>query len=173
MADYGIITDTDTIRIERLLSGPVERVWAYLTQSDLRRQWLAAGGMDLQPGGGVEHVFRNSDLSAPDDPPPAKYAHLACAVPMSGTIIACEPPSLLEYAWGDASQVRFELEPEGGKPRLTGTHARLATRTGMINVAAGWHAHLDILAARLEDREPPSFWGTHAQLEAEYEGRVP
>ena len=40
-----------TVRIERLLPGPIERVWAYLTESDKRRRWFAAGPMDLQPGG--------------------------------------------------------------------------------------------------------------------------
>ena len=52
---YGVLnaTDTstpDTLTIARLLPGPIERVWAYLTESDLRRKWLAAGEMDLTLG---------------------------------------------------------------------------------------------------------------------------
>ena len=42
---YGVLTEPATLRIERLLPGPIERVWAYLTESDLRRKWLAAGEM--------------------------------------------------------------------------------------------------------------------------------
>ena len=30
-ADYGTITEAGAIRFERLLPGPIERVWAYLT----------------------------------------------------------------------------------------------------------------------------------------------
>jgi uncharacterized protein YndB with AHSA1/START domain len=44
------------LRIQRLLPGPIERVWAYLTESDLRRQWLASGTMQLQPGASFELV---------------------------------------------------------------------------------------------------------------------
>ena len=38
---YGVLTEPATLTLRRFLPGPVERVWAYLTQSDLRRQWLA------------------------------------------------------------------------------------------------------------------------------------
>jgi uncharacterized protein YndB with AHSA1/START domain len=41
--DYGVLTGTDTLTIQRRLPGPIERVWAYLTDGELRRQWLAAG----------------------------------------------------------------------------------------------------------------------------------
>jgi hypothetical protein len=29
MSDYGTLLGTDTVRFERLLPGPIERVWAY------------------------------------------------------------------------------------------------------------------------------------------------
>ena len=29
--DYGVVTAPDTVKIERMLPGPIERVWAYLT----------------------------------------------------------------------------------------------------------------------------------------------
>lgn len=45
---YGALTGPATLTIQRLLPGPIERVWAYLTQSDLRRQWLAAGEMEMR-----------------------------------------------------------------------------------------------------------------------------
>jgi hypothetical protein len=40
-------------------------------------------------------------------------------------------------------------------------------------VAAGWHAHLDILIDRLNDRPPESFWPLHTRLEAAYEALMP
>jgi uncharacterized protein YndB with AHSA1/START domain len=42
---YGVLTEPATLKIQRLLPGPIERVWAYLTDSELRRRWLAAGEM--------------------------------------------------------------------------------------------------------------------------------
>ena len=44
---YGTLIEPATLKIQRLLPGPIERVWAYLTESDLRRQWLAAGPMEM------------------------------------------------------------------------------------------------------------------------------
>ena len=39
---YGSLIEPATLKIQRLLPGPIERVWAYLTESELRRQWFAA-----------------------------------------------------------------------------------------------------------------------------------
>ena len=62
---YGSLTEPATLTIQRLLPGPIERVWAYLTQSDLRKQWLAAGEMSLKVGEPVEFVWRNDELGDP------------------------------------------------------------------------------------------------------------
>jgi uncharacterized protein YndB with AHSA1/START domain len=35
---YGVVTKPMTVTIQRLLPGPIERVWDFLTQSELRRQ---------------------------------------------------------------------------------------------------------------------------------------
>lgn len=63
MNDYGMIIEPGTLRIQRLLPGPIERVWAYLTESDKRATWLAAGAMKLENGAPLELEFRNSDLA--------------------------------------------------------------------------------------------------------------
>ena len=34
--DYGELIEPTTLRIQRLLPGPIERIWAYLTDSELR-----------------------------------------------------------------------------------------------------------------------------------------
>ena len=52
-------------KIQRILPGPIERVWAYLTDSDLRRRWLAAGPMEMKVGAPFELVWRNDELSDP------------------------------------------------------------------------------------------------------------
>src|SRR5688572_17308230 len=49
--DYGVVTAPDTVRIERLLPGPIQRVWDYLTESELRGKWFASGELDARVGG--------------------------------------------------------------------------------------------------------------------------
>ena len=53
---WGVLSEPATLTIRRVLPGPIERVWAYLTDSDLRRQWLAAGRMELAVGAPFELV---------------------------------------------------------------------------------------------------------------------
>ena len=177
MKDFGQVIGAGTVRFERLLPGPIERVWSFLTESEQRATWLAGGEMDLHPGGRVELVFRNSSLTPNDDPAPPKYADMEDEAHMQGRVIACDPPRLLTLTWAEASgndsEVTFELTPEGAKTRLVLTHRRLDRRDDMLSVAGGWHTHLGILADRLAGREPEGFWRTHTRLEREYERIIP
>jgi uncharacterized protein YndB with AHSA1/START domain len=34
---YGELIEPTTLKLQRRLPGPIERVWAYVTESDLRR----------------------------------------------------------------------------------------------------------------------------------------
>lgn len=171
MSEYGVVTAPDTVRIERTLPGPIERLWAYLTEPDKRAQWLAGGEMDLHAGGRVELVFRNSMLTGRYEKPPAKFAKHEGGG-FEGRVTECEPPRLLAYTWGESSEVRFELTPRGDKVHLVLTHRRLPSRDDMVNVSGGWHAHLGLLAERLEGRTPAAFWPTVERLHAEYEQRI-
>ena len=60
----GRLVDASTLVIQRRLPGTPERVWAYLTDSSLRRQWLASGDMPAGKGAAFELVWRNDELSA-------------------------------------------------------------------------------------------------------------
>ena len=177
MNDFGIATAPDTLRIERLLPGPIERVWAYLTESEKRGTWLARGEMDLRPGGAVELVFHNNRLTENDAAPPPKYAKYGGEIQSHGHVIECDPPRLLVFTWGEDngsdSRVRVELTPRGDEVQLVLTHSRLASREGMVDVAGGWHTHLGILADRLAGRTPAGFWATLGPVNAEYEKRIP
>ncbi|NZA27371.1 SRPBCC family protein [Luteimonas sp. SJ-92] len=167
----------DTVRIERLLPGPLERVWEYLTDPEKRRLWLAAGAIELHVGGRSELLFHNDALTGHDDAPPAKYAGCGGPVALAGRVTACAPPRLLAYTWGgeddDASEVRFELQERDDAVLLVLTHRRLRGRDTMISVASGWHAHLGVLLDRLHGRAPASFWPAHTRLESEYALRLP
>lgn len=169
----GACTGPGEVRIERRLPGPVERIWAYLTESEKRGIWLARGEIELRVGGRVEHRFRHADLSH-EKQPPEKYGSYEKGHTMFGTVTRCEPPHLLSYTWGDLeedSEVTFELIPHEAEVLLVVTQRRLRSRDGMASVAAGWHTHLGILIDHLEGREPRGFWSTHGRLEADYAGR--
>ena len=56
---------------------------------------------------------------------------------------------------------------------LTVVHRRLPTRGMMVGVSTGWHAHLDMLAARLNDEKSEPFWDRFTRLRAEYDRRIP
>jgi len=42
-----------------------------------------------------------------------------------------------------------------------------------LGVSAGWHAHLDMLVARMTGQEPEPFWDHWVKLKAEYDPRIP
>jgi uncharacterized protein YndB with AHSA1/START domain len=171
MEDHGVVTEPRTVRIERLLPGPIERLWAWLTEPEKRARWLAGGPMELLVGGRAELRFRHADLSA-EKTPPEKFCKMEAGHSLNCRITACDPPRLIAYTWGeDRSEVTFELTPKGRNVLLVVTHRRLDPK-GMASVAAGWHAHLGILADRLGEREPQGFWSTYLRLEAEYEKRL-
>jgi uncharacterized protein YndB with AHSA1/START domain len=63
MSDFGVITEAGSVRFERVLSAPIERVWSFLTDSEKRGKWLATGAMELRPGGKAELTWDNSRLT--------------------------------------------------------------------------------------------------------------
>ena len=173
MTDHGVVTEPGTVRIQRILPGPIERVWAFLTESEQRGRWLAAGPMEPRVGGAVALHFRNDELSD-GERAPEKYRDSECRqAQVDGRVIAWEPPRRLAYSWGGGSEVTFELTPEAAGVRLVLTHRRLPDREQMLGVSAGWHAHLDILVARLEGVPAKPFWPNHTRLEAEYDRLLP
>lgn len=166
---FGERIDDASVRLVRMLPGPIERVWAYLTESDLRGQWLATGEMDLRVGGKVDLTWRNDELTGhrEERPPGIEALHR-----QESTVIRVEPPRLLSFGWAGGGDVTFELQPQGEEVKLTVTHRRARDRSQLLGVSAGWHAHLDVLAARLEGREPPFFWKSWTELRAAYDQRL-
>ena len=167
---YGTLIEPATLKIERLLPGPIERVWSYLTDSDLRRQWLAAGHMDAKVGAPIELVWRNDDLTKPSGERPAGFPdehRMRCEV------VECDPPRKLVITWAGSGDVSFELAPRGTKVLLTLIHRRMPDRKFTLMFGAGWHMHLDILVARIEGGEPEPFWDGWRRLQGEYDTRWP
>ncbi|MCC5941885.1 MAG: SRPBCC family protein [Balneolaceae bacterium] len=172
---HGTFPKSGTVRFERLLPGPAERIWDYLTKSNLKGKWLSAGDVEPRVGGKVEFRFRHSDLSETDDPIPEKYKHMQDGTYFEGRVTAWNPPRLLSYTWGEetgeVSEVTYELIPKkNNNVLLILTHVRLGDDpTVLISVGAGWHTHLGILLDCLEGKPPKGFWAVHNRMEKEYE----
>ena len=167
---YAAYTELATLRIQRLLPGPIERVWAYLTEGELRRKWLAAGDMELEVGAPFEFVWRNDELSERSGQRPPGFdeeTRLKCE------ITELDPPRRIGFTWGSTGGVTFELERQGDDVLLTVTHRRAPDRPTLLNVSSGWHAHLDVLAARLANRDPEPFWDSFLRLKKVYDARIP
>ncbi len=162
------------IRLIRLLPGPIERVWEFLTDPDKRARWFAGGPMEPRAGGQLSLVFRHKNI-APDEVPPADYAeHHDPGSAMPGTVLRWEPPHVLSYTFGEHSDVTFELSPQGDEVQLVLTHrSREEDLPNLGDFASGWHLHLAHLVALLEGAPRPPFWPWHERLHAEYKARVP
>lgn len=169
---HGKFTGPGEVRIVRTLPGPIERVWQYLTDPEKRARWICGGVLEQKAGGKVEFAMHHKNL-APNETPPAKYAHVQDpGVTFEGHVLRCEPPRLLVFTFGsDDSEVTFELTPQGKQVLLVLTHRTRGAeeQADLCNYASGWHSHLAILIALLDGTPRPPFWATHAKLVTEYE----
>lgn len=130
------------LRFERVFSYPITRVWAALTESDRLVEWLAPGEIELRPGGRALLRFTNGGSV------------------IDSTVIAVDPPQLLEYSWtaeaGDFGSVRWELSSENGGTRLVLTHTVPESASAFgPSALAGWQTHLDQLVAALDGHPIP------------------
>lgn len=153
----------DTIRLERTLDAPVETVWRYLTEAELRRQWFM-GGTDARPNSEFELLNDHDNLSDGPVPYPDDYA------PYKGRtwhekVIRFDPPRLLEttFQGGENGTVTFELFPEGQGTRLVVTHSGIKSLTGFQDFGGGWNSHMTVLQERLAGRSVKDFWALHAK----------
>jgi uncharacterized protein YndB with AHSA1/START domain len=165
---HSTLVEPGTVRLERLLPGPVERIWAYLTDGDKRARWLAGGQFDLRMGGKIRLEFDNGNL--PNDAATMeKYKGRGKGV-FEGVITRLEPLRLIAYTWkwdSTESEVSYELSPRGKDVLLVIVHRKL-TEQLVRNVMGGWDVHSGILADILNGVAPRPFWATHEMLEKEY-----
>lgn len=120
-----------TVRFERQLTQPVDKVWAMLTGFDASTPGAAALAVDG----------------------PAPLASTNEYVPAS-SLSAVNPPTLLEYSWQhggkQVGRVRWELSkgPGGARVVLTQTLPK-ELKDQRSTALAAWHTHLELLADRL------------------------
>jgi uncharacterized protein YndB with AHSA1/START domain len=128
------------VRFDRLLNVPPQDVWDALTEPRRLARWLAPTELQLQAGGSIAVGL---------EPHPAR-----------GDVGYVEAPRALEYSWSSAdapeSTVHWGLEPagdpSGSKTMLRFTQVLQADARQPV-LLAGWHQHLDALAAVLAGLE--------------------
>lgn len=166
---FGTLTEPATLTITRMLPGPIDRVWTYLTDSELRRQWMASGTMEQKVGAPVEFVWRNNELT---DPPGTAPEGVSGDHQMLCEVLAIDPPRLLSISWGSTGGVTFTLEEKDSEVLLTIVHKRIEDQSVLLNVSAGWHAHIDVLEARMRGTEPAPHWDNWVRLRELYAERL-
>lgn len=140
VADLGILErgrGEVTLRFTRRLPHPATKVWRALTEPEHLAAWFPTTVEgDLAPGSTLRYNFRGMNLPGFD-----------------GTVLACDPPRLLEFTWGD-ERLRFELTAAGTGTILSFS-ASFAEIGRAARDAAGWHTCLDVLAYDLAGATPP------------------
>ena len=153
----------DTIRLERVLDAPVETVWRYLTEAELRQTWFM-GGTDATGVGEFELVVDHDKLSTDAVPYPKENECYKGSV-WHEKVLRFDPPRLLEttFQGGKNGIVTYELKPEGEKTRLILTHSGITSDTGFQGFGGGWNSHMTVLQEKLARRSIRNFWELHAR----------
>jgi uncharacterized protein YndB with AHSA1/START domain len=122
--------DAFSVSFDRRISAPVEAVWAAVTEREQLTRWFTDTTIEQRVGGDVVVDFGEAGSA-------------------SGTVLAWQPPRLLELEWRSdvtsASILRVELEPDGEGTRLRLEHRNISEELAQ-DLGAGWHAYLDGLA---------------------------
>lgn len=123
------------IRLCRFFEHEQIIIWQMLTEPDKLPQWLAPGKLSLVKGGSATLNFSESGTD------------------VRSIITDVDPPSMIEYSWSShgepARPLRWEVDAKAGHARLS-LRLRIPDTEDIARAAAGWEAHLDMLAAALE-----------------------
>jgi uncharacterized protein YndB with AHSA1/START domain len=161
--------DANTIRFERVLDAPVETVWRYLIDGELRGRWFADGPAEERVGGEIALRFDHDLLSAEPSPYPERYRPYRGIVARE-EIVRFEPPRLIAFTFegkDKQSIATFELSALAeGRTRLVLTHNGIVAAEQAVDFAGGWHAHLAALALVVRGEQLSDFWAQHAASEA-------
>ena len=133
----GEIFPESAVRFVRILPGPVEKVWAMLTETKRLPEWYGEGIIEPREGGNVQLMGGH----------------------IRGVVTGWRPHSLLAYTWnvfdpGEAvshfpiSYLEFALAREDKAVKLTLTHRPIPANF-QKQTAMGWHTMLGLVEAGL------------------------
>lgn len=147
MTDKGDVSQVACVTFERLLPGPIEKVWDHLTETERLPSWFGEDSrIEPRRGGSVRLMGGH----------------------IRGIVTQWHPPHRLVYTWNvfepddpeDAvsaypeSYPTFTLEPRDAEVLLTFMHFPIVERF-VPQSAMGWHSMLDLLDAALRGEEVP------------------
>ncbi|MDB5736230.1 MAG: putative activator of Hsp90 ATPase ue 1-like [Alphaproteobacteria bacterium] len=138
----GEIVAESAVRFVRVLPGPIDKAWAFLTETSRLAEWYGEGRIEPREGGAVSLMGGH----------------------VRGVVTGWRPQEFLAYTWnvfapGEAvsrfpvSYLEFTLAAEGKAVRLTLTH-RPIPQPMQNQTAMGWHTMLDLVEAGLNDEFP-------------------
>lgn len=130
--------DRYTLTFERDLPYSQTEVWRAVTSNEHLSCWLSDAEVELRPQGRIR---------------------LSGQCQVDGQILEVTPPSCIIWTWPHAdharSQVQIAIEAVGDAgSRLTLVQNDLPRRH-VLDVAAGWHTHLDALPAAVLGEKTP------------------
>ena len=171
MSPDGSILDLHTVEFKRLLPGPIELAWDYLTKPELVKTWFNDVSLEPRVGGAVEVRFSSTKGE--------------CGTAgVTGTVREFRKPNVLAFTWiqrrtqpdgsikdSDEGEVRFELTEKGDKVLLTLLHSRLPTHE-LPNYSGGWHAFLDNLESRISNHGGIAVPEAFQRLRPRYEDKI-
>lgn len=164
MARRGTLLDGDegaTLTFRRSYPHAPEHVWDAIATPEGLRAWLMCthAVIDGRVGGRFDLISG------------------AGAYRSTGTILAWDPPRVLEYEWnvqplpemprGEHAIFRYELTPDGDATNVLVTYRRLTMQTAR-GFLPGLHAFFDRLEAQLDGRPLPDWTRRFEEVRAEY-----
>ena len=151
------------LRFERFLGHSRERVWRAITSEEELSAWFPARMVgEREVGAALRFVFPEPGRT-PADPD-------AEGLVMTGEILVCDPPGVLEYRWDD-DVLRWELEERPGGTLLTFTHTFDDQGRGARDAAGGDHCFASLEARLGGSPVEPFTWERHNDRFARYADR--
>lgn len=135
-AIYQIANNVCTMRFERQIAQPVERVWAALTEPEELKTWFYPFVGTLAAG---ETVVIPWDEDGG----------------LTSKIVEFDPPKVFAWTWHKPGEpesiVRWELSPESTGTKFVLTHSLpVLAANEPTDTLAGWQEHIDTMVDHLE-----------------------
>lgn len=128
------------LRFERQLRCPIQKVWQAITESHMLPNWFPADLQGVRAAGERIRIVSFAGRFAPAE----------------GRFIVFEPGRMLEYTWGKET-LRWGLRATENGCVLVFVNVLddQATAIGASDIAAAWHACLDVLGFVLANETAP------------------